>query len=61
MITRWHFDALVTAPDAGLIEPARSKAYDELGIDERRSSIAVAWLRPTLFEGLFRWVVSATD
>jgi hypothetical protein len=28
------------------VEPARSKAYDDLGEGRRAQSIAVGWLRP---------------
>ena len=30
------------------VEPARSRAYDELGDGRRAQSIAIGWLRPKL-------------
>jgi hypothetical protein len=40
------FDARVAHLVADFVEPARSKAYHELGDGRRALSIAVAWLRP---------------
>jgi hypothetical protein len=42
------FDARATTLAADLVEPARSKAYDELGDGRRALAIAVRWLRPKL-------------
>ena len=42
------FDARVVQLVADHVEPARSKAYYELGDGRRGLSIAVGWLRPTL-------------
>jgi hypothetical protein len=40
------FDARVTQIAADFVEPARSKAYNELGDGRRAMSIAFDWLRP---------------
>jgi hypothetical protein len=40
------FDGCVAQIVADHVEPARSKAYDQLGDGRRALSIAVAWLRP---------------
>jgi choline dehydrogenase-like flavoprotein len=45
------FEARVVAMTSDLIEPARSKAYDELGDGRRALELAVRWLRPKLLEG----------
>jgi hypothetical protein len=42
------FDARVEQIAADLVEPARSKAYDELGDGRRAIELAVRWLRPKL-------------
>ena len=42
------FDARVAALRSDLVEPARSKAYDELGDGRRAMTIAVGWLAPKL-------------
>jgi hypothetical protein len=57
------FDALLTALDADLIEPVRSKAYDDLGNGRRAHSIAVAWFPPTLFGQAARrsWMPNAAS
>jgi hypothetical protein len=39
------FEERVTSLAADLVEPAKSKAYDELGDGGRAQAIAVAWLR----------------
>jgi hypothetical protein len=41
-------DARVAQLVADLVEPARSKAYDELGDGRRAIELAVRWLRPKL-------------
>jgi hypothetical protein len=42
------FEARVAQLVADHVEPARSKAYDELGDGHRALGIAVRWLRPKL-------------
>jgi hypothetical protein len=42
------FDARVAELVAGFVEPARSRAYDELGDGRRAEALAVRWLRPKL-------------
>ena len=42
------FDARVAELVADLVEPARVRAYDELGDGRRAQAIAVSWLRPKL-------------
>lgn len=39
------FEAKVVALAADLVEPAKSKAYNELGDGRRAQTIAAAWLR----------------
>jgi hypothetical protein len=41
-------DARVTNFVSDLVEPARSKAYNELGDGRRALAVAVGWLRPKL-------------
>ena len=41
-------EARVAQLAADLVEPARSRAYDEVGDGRRASSLAVRWLRPKL-------------
>jgi hypothetical protein len=36
---------------ADLVEPARSKAYNELGDGRRAIELAIRWLRPKLTAG----------
>lgn len=42
------FDARVNMLVGDFVEPARSKAYDELGDGRRALSLAIGWLRPKL-------------
>jgi hypothetical protein len=42
------FDARVAQLVADHVEPARSKAYDDLGEGRRALSIAIGWLRPNI-------------
>ena len=44
------FDARVSQLVADHVEPARSKAYDEVGDGRRAVSLAVRWLRPKLLD-----------
>lgn len=45
------FDARVRTLVGDFVEPAKSKAYDELGDGRRAMSFAMAWLRPKLIGG----------
>jgi len=42
------FEARVAAIFTDLVEPARSKAYNELGDGGRAMELAIRWLRPKL-------------
>ena len=46
------FDARVSGLVVDLVEPARSRAYDELGDGRRAQSIAICWLRPKFASGV---------
>ena len=45
------FDARVAQLVADHVEPARSKAYDELGDGRRAMNVALRWLRPKVLGG----------